>query len=248
MASTSETGHDVNIQQFKLIIDRCTEFTTNYQPSNNLLTIISMTSKWTEVGTAHNTYLEKLMDTKDPINDREAFFENLKGIVTRVNNIFGSTEAKASVKRDIKGYVKKILGSNVKIPMMEGDIPDPKYVSNSQQSFVKKIYNFRQMIFILKNNSFYAPNETILKIVSLQSLLADLESKNLSVEEILGHAIHYRELRDHGLYDIDKGVIDIALACKKYVKGLYGATSTEAKSVTSIKLRRFKKLKPVPVS
>jgi hypothetical protein len=248
MASTSETGHDVNIQQYKLIIDRCTEFTTNYQPSNTALTIANMTLQWTAVSTAHNSYLQKLVDTKVPIDEREDLFQLLKGIVTRANNMFGSTSAKASVKKDVRGYKVKILGSNVKIKMMEGGIPDPKYVSNSQQSFVKKIYNFQQFILLLKSDTNYSPNEDILKIASLESFLVDLKAKNLSVEEILGHALHYRGLRDHGLYDVETGVYDVTQMCKKYVKGVYGASSLEAKSVCMIKLRRIMKLKPVPQS
>ena len=245
MASTSETGHIINIENYKLVIDRCVGFGTDYQPANEALIIVNMTGQWTDVKAAHDTYLDKLEDTKQPVDDREDMFDELRSRTTRVNNIYGSTKATARMKKDAAGLVKKILGSNVKIPRLEGGVPDPKYVSNSQQSFVKKIDNFRQLVLLLAGDGNYAPNETIFKIVTLETFLEDLEAKNLSVEETLGKAIHFRQLRDHGLYDLEIGVIDTVLMCKKYVKGLYGATSDEAKSVTGIKFRRVMKLKPV---
>ena len=241
----SETGHDVNIQNFKLIIDRCTEFSTSYQPSNIALSVVNMTTQWTDAQTNHNNYLGKLVDTKIPVDEREDLFETLTSIVTRANNMFGSTAAKTSVKKDVRGYLNKILGRNIKIPRLEGGVPDPKYVSNSQQSFVKKTYNFQQFVLLLKADTNYAPNEPDLTIVSLEGLLDELKTVNLSVEEILGHAINFRILRDHSLYDLETGVIDVSLACKKYVKGVYGAMTLEASSVTSIALRRIMRLKKV---
>ena len=245
MASTSETGHIVNIQNYKLIIDRCVGFGTDYQPSNEALLVENMTGQWTDVGAAHDTYLEKLEDTKQPVDDREDMFDELRSRATRVNNMYGSTKATKRMKKDAAGFVRKILGSNVKIPRLEGGVPDPKYVSNSQQSFVKKIDNFRQLVLLLAGDANYAPNETILKIATLETFLEDLEAKNLSVEETLGKAIHFRQLRDHGLYDVETGVIDVALMCKKYIRGVYGAMSDEAQSVTRIQMRRFLTIKPV---
>ena len=245
MASTSETGHIINIGNYKLIIDRCVGFGTDYQPANEALFIVNMTGQWTDVKAAHDTYLEKLEDTTQPVDDREDLFDELDSRVRRVNNMFGSTKATARMKKDVKGLATKILGTHVRIPRLEGGVPDPKYVSNSHLSFVKKIDNFKMMVLLLAGDANYAPNETILKVVTLESFVEELEAANTSVEEILGKAIHFRQLRDHGLYDVETGVIDVTLMCKKYVKGVYGATSVEAKSLTGIKFRRFMKLKPV---
>jgi hypothetical protein len=54
-----------------------------------------------------------------------------------------------------------------------------------------------------------------------------------------------RTARDHALYDIGTGLVDLTVSCKKYVKGLFGAKSPEADSVVRIKFRRIMKLNAV---
>jgi hypothetical protein len=245
MASISETGHAVNIANFKKIIDRCTEFLTNYNPPNADITVANMTAKWTAVDTLHNDYLAGLDDTKLPINDREILFEQLDRTVVRTRNLYECTKASSQSKKDAKGFVRKIVGSNVKIPKLENDVPDPNYVSNSQQSYVKKVDNLSQLVNLYKTDANYIPNETDLTIASLDTLLANLRAANLNVGQLVSHAITLRTDRNHGLYDVDTGVIDISLACKKYVMSLYGAKSPEAKSVTGIYLKRIMKIRPV---
>jgi hypothetical protein len=79
----------------------------------------------------------------------------------------------------------------------------------------------------------------------LGTLLNNLKSANNEIGILIAHEITFRTNRNHSLYDIDLGVIDITLACKKYVRGLYGAKSPEARSVTGIYLKRVMKIKPV---
>jgi hypothetical protein len=98
---------------------------------------------------------------------------------------------------------------------------------------------------LYKTDSNYAPNETELAIASLESLLIDLKNANNDVFKVNTIALKYRTERNHGLYDINTGVIDISLACKKYVRGLYGTKSPEARSVTGIYLKRVMRIKPV---
>jgi hypothetical protein len=245
MSSTSETGHAVNIANFKLIIERCTEFGAIYNPPNPDITITNMTTKWNEVSSSHSNYLVKLEETKLPINNREILFERLDKTVRRTVNLYDSTKASLQSKKDAKGLLRKITGSNVKIKRLENNLPDPNHVSNSQQSFVKKVDNFEQLVELYKTDTNYTPNETALTIASLGTLLNNLKSANNEIGILIAHEITFRTNRNHSLYDIDLGVIDITLACKKYVRGLYGAKSPEARSVTGIYLKRVMKIKPV---
>lgn len=242
MASTSETGHAVNIANFKKIIDRCTEFGAKYNPPHAEITILNMTNKWTEASNAHSNYLIKLKDTKIPINNREILFEQLDRIVVRAHNLYECTKASKQAKKDSKGLRNKITGNNVKVKRLENNLPDPNYVSNSQQSYVKKADNFEQLIGLYKTDLNYAPNESELKTTMLETMLSNLKTANYEVGQLLAHETKYRNERNHILYDMETGMIDISLACKRYVKSLYGATSPEAKSVTGIALRRIMRL------
>ena len=241
MASTSETGHDVNLANYKLIITRIGTF-TNYAPANPSLLIAAMTAQSTAADTAHSNYLAKLENTKEPINEREIVFINLKKLVPRVNNIFASSVASKASKRDAAGLMKKILGRGVRVRYMADGKIDPKWISNSQQSYVKMTKNYEQLVNLLDANGHYEVNEAVLKIANLKTVLTNLKAKNDAIDSIIATAIEFRTKRDHMLYDLDTGIIDISLLCKKYVKGLFGASSPEAKSVTSIYLKRVKKL------
>ena len=64
MASTSETGHAVNISNFKLLIDKCASFGAGYNPSNTNLTIANMTILWTTATGFHLTFTTALMNSK----------------------------------------------------------------------------------------------------------------------------------------------------------------------------------------
>jgi hypothetical protein len=243
MASTSETGHDVNLANYKLIITRIGTF-TNYAPANPSLLIPAMTAQSTAADAAHSSYLEKLDDTKEPINEREIEFVNMKKLVTRANNIFRSSVASKASKRDAAGLMKRILGRGVKVRYLPDGKIDPKWISNSQQSYVKMTKNYEQFVNVLDASGHYEVNEPILKMTNLKNVLTNLQAKNNAIDTIIAAAIEFRTKRDHLLYDLDTGIIDVSLLCKNYVKGLFGAGTPEAKSITSIYLKRVMTLDP----
>src|SRR4051812_4125786 len=107
MASTSETGHVINIANFKLMIDTVAAFGPDYTPSNSNLSVVSMTTKWTAADAAQTTMTTALQNSKTPINEREILFEPLNKLVTRTLNIFRSTPASSQIKKDAKGLGDK---------------------------------------------------------------------------------------------------------------------------------------------
>ena len=70
MATTYETGHAVNISNFKLMIDKCS-VVPNYNPSNSDITIPNMTNRWTTADGAHQTLITAVQNSKNPINSRD---------------------------------------------------------------------------------------------------------------------------------------------------------------------------------
>ena len=246
MASTSETGHAVNIANFKILIERCNEFGGTYNPPISEISVAAMTSKLNDAIDAHKTYIVALEGTKIPINDREILYNDLTKLVVRVYNLYLATKASAQSKRDAKGYMLKITGRNVKIhKLADGVTPDPSHISNSQLSYVQKADYFDKLVQLLKIDTHYTPNETALQISSLEGWNDNIVAANNQVINVTTNAIVKRTVRDHALYDLGTGLIDLAISCKKYVKGLFGAKTPEADSVVSIKFRRIMKLNAV---
>lgn len=245
MASSSESGHAVNIAHLKLLADTCAGFGVKYNPSNTDITVVNLKAKWVTVNTAQGVLTTAVQASKEPINQRAILFEPIDKLITRSLNYLNSTKANAQVKKDAKGIADKIrgIGSTKKTtsaPAADGTI-DILTVSNSQQSYVQKAENYLKYCELIVTIAEYLPNEADLKVPAMKALYTPMKDANDAIGTILAPVDQARIDRDHGLYDKDSGAIDLAKACKQYVKALYGATSPEAKLVTGIKFTPKKK-------
>lgn len=238
MASNSETGHSVNISNFKLLIDKCTAFGAPYNPSNMRLTIANMTTLWTTADTAHQTLTSAIQSAKNPINDRQILFEPTEKLVTRTLNYFKSTDASDQVKADAKGLADRFRGYGVKVDKLPDGTPDPADVSTSHQGFVQKADTFKQLVDLYGSDANYAPNEADLKVGELQILATAMKTANDNIGTIIAPVGTARITRDKALYADKTGIVDTAQDCKNYVKGVFGASAPETKTVTGIKFTR----------
>ena len=242
MASNSETGNAVNISNFKLLIDKCTGFGLAYNPGNADLKISNMTNRWVDAAKTQDDINTALQNSKVPINDREELFKPLNKRVTKVVNYLDSTPASKGVKKDAKGLADKLRGFGVKkTPTGDGGTPAEATISTSHQSYVMKADTFMQLIALLKTVTAYNPNESELKITELEAYYDDLKDANNKIGTIIAPVEDARIARDHALYDEGTGLVDLSLACKKYVKSIFGATAPETKTVTGIRFTRPKK-------
>lgn len=219
MASNSEVGHAINISNFKLLIDKCGGFGAGYNPSNLDLTIANMTSLWNNATTAHSTITTALQTAKEPINARYILFKPLSSLTTRVIGILNSTKASASVKKDAKGLADKIRGFKSAKPKTDtGGNPDADTVSTSHMSYVMRADNFKSLIELLKTVPAYVPNEPELSVMGLETLHTNMKAANDNIGTIIAPVDMARIDRDRMLYTKEVGVVDVAQACKNYVK------------------------------
>jgi len=239
MAKISETGHGINISNYKLLIDKCTGFGGTYAPSNNDLKIGNMTTQWADVKAKHDALIIALQQSKIPINERELLFKGLSKLVTKVNGNVGSIKVSASFKKDVKGIADKIRGHNLKTKRLDDGTPDPQDVSNSHMSYVMRAENFRNLIDLLTSNPLYAPAEVELSINELNVLYTSMNDMNNNIGAILSPVEQARIARDKGLYNTEDGVLVNAKNCKSYVKGLFGASSAEYKLISGIRFKNI---------
>jgi len=238
MASNSETGHTVNISNFKLLIDHCTEFGATYNPSNTALTIANMTALWTAGDTAHQALTLAVQTAKNPINARQILFEPTEKLVTRTMSYFNSTGASDQIKADAKGLADRYRGYGVGVAKLPDGTPDPADVSTSHQGYIQKGDTFKQLVDLFASEPAYSPNEAELKLVTLQALSTAMKTANDGIGTILAPVSNARIARNKALYEKDTGIVDQAMDCKNYVKGLYGATAPETRLISGLKFTR----------
>jgi hypothetical protein len=83
--------------------------------------------------------------------------------------------------------------------------------------------------------SAYNPNEDELKLVNLNTYKESLLSATQSVDQTEAELNNKLIERDQILYADGTGLYTIAQNVKKYIKSIYGATSTEYATVSAIK-------------
>ncbi len=236
MGKISETGHVINISNFKLMIDTCTAFGAVYNPSNSKLTAANMTTLWSAADTAHQVLTAAIQNSKEPINKREILFKPARKLVTQTLNYFISTEASDEIKRDAKGLADRFRGYKAKKHSNSKDKASD--VSKSHLSYVMRADTFRQLVDLYNSDVNYSPNETGLTVAALTAICTEMKSLNDNVGTILAPIENARIARNELLYDKETGLVDTALACKKYVRGAFGKSSAEAKQVGGIMFRR----------
>ena len=251
--SSSETGHAKNIANFEDLISFCIGYGITYNPVNLNIKVTALQTKQA----ATLAVLQSVKSTKtafdNSTNAREVLFAALKKLATRIVNGLDATTATAQTVDDAKTINRKIQGkranNSVKLPKATAKLastsavtdpppttlPVDNTISVSQQSFDSLIDNFTKLIQTVTAEPLYVPNETELKVTSLNTLLASLKTANTGVINATTGYSNARISRNSIMYAEDTGLSDLAKEVKKYVKSLFGATSPQYKQISKLK-------------
>ena len=110
MASTSETGHAINVANFEELISYCIGYGGSYNPVKLALQIVAMQGlRTTAQGNIQNVnaFAVALINV---INARQLAFEPLKALATRIVNALDATNATNELVKDAKTINRKIQG------------------------------------------------------------------------------------------------------------------------------------------
>jgi len=239
MASTSETGHAINFENFEDLIQVNTGFDAGYNPTNALITLEAMQIKFNATDAAIDALSKAKQPFIDAENDRQQAFADMKKRVTRVVNSFKAMQETTDRQyKDAMTIVHKIRGERAK----KVDPESEDSISVSQQSFDQLYNHFRDFLNYITGHAFYAPNETELKPKALNAMLADLRAKNKAVTTA---AVPYKKAlnnRNKVMYAVKTGLVDVAIESKDYVKSAFegGAKSPEYALVKGINFRNIR--------
>ena len=242
MASTSETGHAKNIANFKDLIGYCTGYGAPYNPPKTSLQLTALNTLHTSAETelANVTANKNTFDTVT--GNRQALFENLKALSTRIVNFLPATDASDQTMDDAKVINNLIQGKRATPPSQtvsaDGKTVEDTSISTSRQSFDMLAENFSSLVNLVSSIPTYTPNEAELKSDALSSYLNDLKTANNTVANAEVSYSNSRIARDKVLYAENTGLVDTALDDKKYVKAAFGATSPEYGQVSGIKFTK----------
>ena len=235
MASTSETGHTKNVANLQKLTEQVIGYTL-YNPPVDNLKVANLQTLYTTASAKLNEVEDKRNANKNAITVRQSAFENLKSTATKIINHLeilglpsGTIDQAKSLNRAIQGGQKKAV-----TPPEEGKEATAT-VSTSRQSYTQMADNFGILLQLLGTIPAYNPNEDNLKLANLNTYKESLVSSTQSVDQTEAELNNKLIERDNILYTEGTGLYSIAQNVKKYVKSIYGATSTEYANVSAIK-------------
>ncbi|MBL7790430.1 MAG: hypothetical protein JNL75_11430 [Chitinophagales bacterium] len=236
MSKFIETGHPRNVANLGKLIETVDAFGASYNPSRTALTVANLRVLETDAKAALDLVIDQVASYDDAINKRHIAFADLKRKASRIMAALKASGTTDELLDDAKGFNRKIQGQRATKPPLPTDpnASPPTTVSVSQQSFDQLIQHLKGLIAIIKTEPNYAPNETDLKVTSLDNYVADLLDKNNKVAIALAAISSARIERDKLLYKKETGLYAIAQAVKLYVRSVFGTQSPEYRQVTSI--------------
>lgn len=239
----SEQGHVKNVANFGRYISYIIGYGAAYVPSNTVIELTNLQARQTVFQTAIDAVIPKASAETLAINERQVGFDDLQKLVPRILAAVDASTADQLFSNDARTIARKLQGRRaapkVKDDPLTVDIDESKQTaSSSQMSYDNQIGFFAELIGLLNANVDYKPNERDLKLESLESRLADLQSKNEAVITAAAEARTVRTARDATLYDNPQGVKELADLIKKYVKSLYGPSSPQLKQLQALKFKK----------
>ena len=249
MAQISETGHAMNVANFDDLISFVKGYGETYNPSREALKLQSLVTLSKSGKDAINALNASLPAYTKAVAAREAAFEPLSKLVTKVMNSLKAIDTSDHIDENALTFARKIQGKRATAKRTEEEIQADKAAgkelmekSASQMGYDSRLDNFDKLIKLLSSVEQYAPNEADLKVVSLSALYEDLKIRNSEVIATTTPLSNARISRDKVLYKNGSGLVDTAMDTKTYIKSVFGASSPEFKQVSKLK---FKKINPV---
>jgi hypothetical protein len=246
MNNFSEAGHAKNVANFEDLINRCTGFGANYNPSLNAIKLANMNTLRSSALNTLTGFNNAATVYANAINNREVLFEPLKKLATRIMAALVASGASAAIIKDAQSINRKIHGKRAK-PVKEADeailtsspmqdVSEAEvHISVSQQGFNSMVEHYEKLVSLLASVSVYNPNEADLKVSGINALLLNLKAANTAVITATTNLANARISRDALLYSNPNGLLHVVREAKAYIKSIYGASSAQFKLVSSIK-------------
>lgn len=246
MTKTFESGHAKNVANLDELISFIQGYGESYNPSREALKLSAMQAVSKNSKNAITAVNMALPTYSKAVASREAAFEPVNKLVTRIMNFIKSIASTDHIHENALTFARKIQGRRATAKrtqeQIQADVAAGKEVvekSASQMSYDNRLDNFDKLIKLLASVEQYAPNEADLKVSSLSSLYADLMKKNSEVIATTTPLSNARIARDEILYKKDTGLVDIALDSKAYIKAVFGASSPQFRQVSKLIFRKY---------
>jgi hypothetical protein len=242
MAITSDTSHAKNVTNFNSIISAVLTIGQGYNPSKDSIKLPALQSLLTAANKALIELNSAQSANSSAIDQRELAFKPMGSLFTKVNNALKASGSSVQADDTAKTIFRKLQGKRASVKLTDeektalaAEGKEVNQISASQMGYDERVDNFEKLISLLQSIPEYNPNEEDLKIETLQTLLADLKTKNSEVMKTYFVLETARGVRNDLLYKPLIGIVELSADVKSYIKSVFGASSTQFKLVSGLR-------------
>jgi hypothetical protein len=239
----SETGNAKNVANFEQVTNIVGNLGADYNPSQDLIKLVNLQDKLADAQGALNEVITKEAAETEAVNRREAEFAGIGKLATRIADAAAVNVNDEIFSKGVETFKRKLQGRRAGTkPVDDPSTPDVEESlsahSTAQLSYDNLTANFAALIALLKTQADYAPNETDLKIVTLEAKLAAMEATNDAAKAAILTADSARANRDPLLYDPKTGVLNLVKLIKRYIKFALGKESRTYQQIIELKFKK----------
>ena len=247
MSTAYETGHAKNVANFEAMITAVTTYGTTYNPSMPAIKVVALQAQLLTAQQAVDKVNAALANYGNAVAIRNFGYEPLHQLCSRMVSALKATDAPQQLVDRALANHRKLMGTRASVKLGQEELAalktagkEVKQVSASQQSYDNILDTFDKQVKLLASIPQYEPNETELKVTTLETLFTALHTKNTAVWTAKTALDTARMARNKIMYEAETGIITITKNVKNYVKSLFGPSSPQYKHLSALTFTQFK--------
>lgn len=237
--STSETGHEKNLANFKTLISYL-DTLPKYKPVNPALTSKSTLPQLKAAEELQDAIGSLQAEYNNKVKQQEILFKDLPTFTTRLVNSAKSFVTDPELAERVVSLGKQINGGGKAKPKSKPGETPADSISTSHQSYDNKVANFGDIIDALETVS-YTANETEFEIANLKAYHAQLKEATEAVDTAAHPYKNGMSARNQALYGNNAGILDTVAAIKIYFRSVYNLRTSESKYIHTLVFRHSRK-------
>ncbi len=221
--STVQSGHAINAANFESIFIILTNLGAAYNPSQTMILLSALKDKLLAAKAAINAENTAEATEANDINARAAIFEDIGKLSTKIKLAAEVNVNDDAFNADIQTLNRRMNGMRAAAKPADNpttlDIDESDNINSvSQLSFDDLLATFGEIIARLQSRPDYLPNETEVKVATLETRHAAMSAANNLAKASIAAARNARQSRDEVFYNETDGILKLVKLIKAYVK------------------------------
>lgn len=221
-----------NAECYSRLVDVCTGLGGHYNPGHQPLQLKAMRALLTEAQSSLQDVLQKKEAYHRILNERSSTFDGLTILAGRVIGTLAAVQVPLATLEDARYYYRLLAGkratSRPPVSSDEKDDQSPETRKFGRLTYADRAVNFESLVRMVQGLPAYKSNEPELQVPALMETAANLHTLNRKVYEAKVALSTARLQRERVFYRKNTGVVEVAMASKRYVRVVFGTRSGEA--------------------